>query len=281
MKENSQIININEKAVDISTPIIMAILNITPDSFYSGNRFMYEDEIIKTVDCAISEGATIIDIGAQSTRPFADIVSEEEEKARLSFALEIIRNRFENALISVDTFSASIAKYVTSNYGVGMINDVSGGNLDKDMFSTVSEAKVAYVLTHSRGNSQTMQHLTNYDNIISEMLSGLQVKVNTLKSLGVNDVIIDPGFGFAKTREQNFKILKNLHIFKELELPLLCGVSRKSMIFKTLNTSPEESLNGTTAAHILALQGGAKILRVHDVREAKEAIAIFNAYSEA
>jgi dihydropteroate synthase len=281
MKEIAPNININNNLIELSSPIIMAIMNVTPDSFYSGNRFMAEDEIYKSTDIALHQGAKIIDIGAQSTRPFATIISEEEEKKRLSFALEIICNKFPNALISVDTYRSRIAKFAVEEYGVGMVNDVSGGDLDDNMFATVSEHQLVYVLTHSRGNSQNMNQLTNYDNILSEIFHDLAVKSAKLKLMGVNDVIIDPGFGFAKTKEQNFKLLKNLSLFKELQSPILCGISRKSMIYNTLCITAEESLNGTTAAHVLALMGGAKVLRVHDVKEAKEAITIYNAYNQS
>jgi dihydropteroate synthase len=281
MEESSQIIKLNNEIIELSSPIIMAIMNITPDSFYSGNRYMSKEDVLKWGEKAIEQGAKIIDIGAQSTRPFAELISEEEEKKRLSLALEMICKHFPKTSISIDTFRASIAKFAVEEFGVGMINDVSGGELDKNMFATISEYKLAYVLTHSRGNAQTMTQMTDYADLLSDVFHDLQCKSSTLISMGIHDIIIDPGFGFAKTKEQNFKLLKNLSLFRELKLPLLCGISRKSMIYNTLDITAEESLNGTTAAHVLALMGGAQLLRVHDVKEAKEAIRIFNAYKES
>jgi len=276
-----QIINLNNKIIDISKPIIMAIVNVTPDSFYSGNSFTTKDELLFHTEKALKQGATIIDIGAQSTRPNALLINENEEAKRLVFALDLIRKEFGNIPISVDTFYASIAQLAVSEYDVAMINDVSGGNFDKEMFSTVSSLKTAYILTHSRGDATNMQNLTDYNDIVSDILSFFQLKIHQLRNLGVNDIVIDPGFGFAKTREQNFILLKKLDYFKEINIPILCGISRKSMIYNTLQTTAAESLNGTTAANMLALQGGARILRVHDVWAAKEAITIFNEYLDA
>jgi dihydropteroate synthase len=274
-------LKINNILIDLTSPIVMGIVNVTPDSFFAGSRFNSNKSILNCVEKMLSEGATIIDIGGYSTRPMAENITDEEEISRLSKALEIILSKFPDIKISVDTFRSNVARHVVLNYNVGMINDISGGSLDNFMFETIADLKVAYVLMHTRGNPQNMQNMTDYNFLISEIIDFLQRKIVQLHLLGVHDVIIDPGFGFAKTTEQNFEILNKLHYFKELKMPILAGLSRKSMLYKTLNIEPEDTLNATTAANVLALQGGASILRVHDVKEAMQAIKIYNTYMQS
>lgn len=277
----TQYLNLNGKLFDLSSPVVMGILNVTPDSFYSGNRFTSERNIIRTAEKIIEDGGKIIDLGGYSTRPTAENISEDTEIRRLSTALNILRKNLGEVIISVDTFRSQVARHVVNNYGVQIINDVSGGTLDPLMFETIADLKVAYILMHMRGTPQTMQQLTNYTNPVSEIMSFMSKRIGQLRLLGVNDIIADPGFGFAKTTEQNFSILQKLDYFEELNVPILAGISRKSMIFKTLKSDPEHALNGTTAANILALTKGANILRVHDVKEAVEALTIFDNYKKS
>ena len=271
-------INLNNKLIDLSTPIVMGILNTTPDSFFKGSRFVSDKGILKCVEKIVSEGGSLIDIGGYSTRPQAETVTDDEEIRRVSEALEIILKRFPDVLISVDTFRSTVAREVVRNYKVAMINDIGGGTLDPLMFETIADLKVAYVLMHTRGTPQTMQSKTEYDDMVADVFRFLEKRIAQLRLFGVNDIIIDPGFGFAKTSDQNFELLKKLSYFKELNVPLLAGLSRKSMIYKLLSTDAEGALNGTTAANMLALMGGASILRVHDVKEAFQAIEIYKAY---
>ncbi len=273
-------LKLNNKNFDLSTPIVMGIVNLTPDSFFWGNRLTSDYSVLKCAEKVVVNGGSIVDVGGYSTRPGAEFISSDEEIKRLSEGLEVILKRFPDIIISVDTFRANVAKYVVDNYNVAMINDVSGGTLDNLMFETIADLKVAYVLMHMRGNPHTMQQLTSYDNVVSEVLNFLEKRLAQLHLLGVTDVVVDPGFGFAKTLEQNYRILKDLPVFQELNVPILAGVSRKSMIYKLLGTNAESSLNGTTAANMLALIGGASILRVHDVKEAVETIKIFNQYNQ-
>ena len=274
-------LKINKQLIDLTSPIVMGIVNVTPDSFFAGSRFNSNKSILNSVEKMLSEGAAIIDIGGYSTRPMAENITDEEEIGRLSKALEIILPKFPDIKISVDTFRASVARHVVKNYNIGMINDISGGNLDNFMFETIADLKVAYVLMHTRGNPQNMQNMTDYNFLISEIIDFLQRKIVQLHLLGVHDVVIDPGFGFAKTTAQNFEILNKLHYFKELKMPILVGLSRKSMLYKTLDIEPADALNATTAANVLALQGGASILRVHDVKEAMQAIKIHKSYMQS
>ena len=274
-------LKINKQLIDLTSPIVMGIVNVTPDSFFAGSRFNSNKSILNSVEIMLSEGAAIIDIGGYSTRPMAENITDEEEIGRLSKALEIILPKFPDIKISVDTFRASVARHVVKNYNIGMINDISGGNLDNFMFETIADLKVAYVLMHTRGNPQNMQNMTDYNFLISEIIDFLQRKIVQLHLLGVHDVVIDPGFGFAKTTAQNFEILNKLHYFKELKMPILAGLSRKSMLYKTLDIEPADALNATTAANVLALQGGASILRVHDVKEAMQAIKIHKSYMQS
>jgi len=274
-------LKLNQQLFDLSSPLIMGIINVTPDSFYKGSRFTTEKAILHAVDKILENGGGIIDIGGFSTRPSAEIISEEEEIYRLSKALEIILKKYPQTVISIDTFRAKVARYMVENFQVAMINDVSGGTLDDQMFETIADLKVAYVLMHMRGTPQTMQQLTDYEDVVTEVFQFLQKRLAQLRSLGVTDVIIDPGFGFAKTIQQNYQLLKKLSYFKELGAPILAGLSRKSMIYKLLNITPDEALTGTIAVNMLALIGGASILRVHDVKEAVQTIKIFNEYIAA
>lgn len=271
-------INLNNKLIDLSTPIVMGILNTTPDSFFKGSRFVSDKGILKCVEKIVSEGGSLIDIGGYSTRPQAETVTDDEEIRRVSEALEIILKKFPDVLISVDTFRSTVAREVVRNYKVAMINDIGGGTLDPLMFETIADLKVAYVLMHTRGTPQTMQSKTEYDDMVADVFRFLEKRIAQLRLFGVNDIIIDPGFCFAKTSDQNFELLKKLSYFKELNVPLLAGLSRKSMIYKLISTDAEGALNGTTAANMLALMGGASILRVHDVKEAFQAIEIYKAY---
>ena len=271
-------INLNDKLIDLSTPIVMGILNTTPDSFFKGSRFVSDKGILKCVEKIVSEGGSLIDIGGYSTRPQADVVTDEEEIRRVSEALEIIMKKFPDVYISVDTFRSTVVREVVRNYKVAMINDIGGGTLDPLMFETIADLKVAYVLMHTRGTPQTMQSKTEYDDLMADVFRFLEKRIAQLRLFGVNDIIIDPGFGFAKTGDQNFELLKKLSYFKELNVPVLAGLSRKSMIYNLLDTDAEGALNGTTAANMLALLGGASILRVHDVKEAFQTIEIYKAY---
>lgn len=275
MGNNPLQINLNNRLVDLSTPIVMGIVNVTPDSFFKGNRFVSDKEILQCVEKIIVEGGSIIDVGGYSTRPTAENVTQDEEIRRVSEAINIILKKFPTITISVDTFRSSVARQVVNNYPIAMINDIGGGTLDDLMFETIADLKIAYVLMHTRSTPQKMQNHVQYENVVSEVLFYLEKKLARLRLLGVTDIIIDPGFGFAKTIEQNYQLLNKLSYFKELNVPIMAGMSRKSMIYKALEIDAEEALNGTTAANMLALVGGASILRVHDVKEAVQAIKIF------
>lgn len=267
-------INIKGELLDLSTPVVMGILNITPDSFYEGSRKQNEVDILKRVEEIILQGGTIVDIGAQSTRPSSQFLSSEEEIERLSPALSAINREFPNVILSVDTFHADVAKVCVQDYGVAIVNDISGGNLDVDMFQTVADLHVPYILMHMRGTPQTMQNLNNYDDLIQNIAYYFSEKVAHLHRLGVNDIILDPGFGFSKDVSQNYELMRHLNFFENFELPLLVGISRKSMITSFLEVAFSEALNGTTVLNTYALMNGANVLRVHDVKEAYEAIKI-------
>ena len=255
----------------IVKPWVMGILNVTPDSFYSGSRMGVDEmRIGERVEEILKEGGDIIDIGAYSTRSNADDISPEEEYSRLKIGLNVIKNIDANAIVSVDTFRADVARRCVEEFGVDIVNDVSGGTLDDDMFATVAKLKVPYILMHMRGTPATMQQLTEYNDVTRDVIGDLHKKKCALNDLGIDDVIIDPGFGFSKTVEQNFEMLNRLEDFKQLDAPLLVGVSRKSMIYRTLGCTPVESLNGTTVINTISLLKGAHILRVHDVKEAVE-----------
>ena len=251
----------------------MGIINITPDSFYDGGKTFSEKEILKQAEEMLSEGATFLDVGGYSSRPGAEEISEAEETKRVVEAIEIILKNFSEALISVDTFRSEVAQKAVEA-GACIINDISGGTLDANMYKTASKLKVPYILMHMRGTPKTMATLNDYENVTIEVIKYLSEKISLARAEGINDIIIDPGFGFAKTRAQSFQVLNNLELFQNLGVPVLAGVSRKSMIYKTLETSAENALNGTTSLNTIALLKGASILRVHDVKEALECIIL-------
>lgn len=274
MKEKGQLLNLNGTLYDLTTPMVMGILNVTPDSFYGGGRYQSEKSIVERTEQILSEGALMIDLGAYSSRPDAQDISAEEEMERLAFALEIIQRTAPNALISVDTFRASVAERCVKEFGVAMINDISGGEIDAKMFETVAGLHVPYILMHMRGTPQTMQQYCQYEHLLQEVFLYFAKKVEQLRRLGVCDIILDPGFGFSKTIDQNFELMHHLREFRVFDLPLLVGISRKSMIYRFLGGTPETSLNGTTVLNTMAVLGGASILRVHDVKEAVETIKL-------
>ena len=265
-------LNLGGELVSLSRPLVMGILNVTPDSFYAGSRTPAPEQIEARVHQIVDEGADIIDIGAYSSRPQADDIAPDEEMRRLASGLEIIRKLYPQAHVSVDTFRADVASRCVREYGVQMVNDISGGELDPRMFETVADLKVPYILMHMKGTPQTMMQQTHYDHLIAEMLYYFAERIARLESLGVNDIIIDPGFGFSKTLDDNYRLMNRLDEFARIGLPLLVGISRKSMIYKLLGSTPDESLNGTTVLNTLALLGGAHILRVHDVKAAVETV---------
>ena len=267
-------INVNGKLMDLSQPQVMGILNVTPDSFYAGSRGVAERDIIDRLRQMTDEGASIIDIGAYSSRPDADDVSTEEEMARLRHALNLVRQHQPDAVVSVDTFRADVARMCVEEYGVAMVNDISAGEMDDEMFPTIARLGVPYIAMHMKGTPQTMQINPQYEHFLKEIFYFFSEKVQKLRDLGVKDIIIDPGFGFGKTMEHNYQLMNHLEEFKLFGLPLLVGISRKSMIYKLLGTTPEEALNGTTVLNTIALQKGAHILRVHDVKAAVEAMKI-------
>lgn len=267
-------INVNGSLLDLSTPCVMGILNITPDSFYSGSRMQTEAEIAGRVTQIIAEGARIIDVGAYSSRPNAENVSAKEEMERLRSGLEILFKVQPDAIVSVDTFRADVARMCVEEYGVAIINDIAAGEMDEDMFGTVARLNVPYIMMHMQGTPQNMQQHPHYDNLLKDIFQYFARKVQQLRDLGVKDMILDPGFGFGKTLEHNYELLSHLEEFRIFELPLLVGVSRKSMIYRLLGTTPQEALNGTTVLDTICLLKGADILRVHDVREAVETVKI-------
>ncbi|UGS22054.1 dihydropteroate synthase [Flavobacterium cyclinae] len=266
-------INCNGNLIDLTTPKVMGILNVTPNSFYDGGKHKEINSIIHQVDKMLSEGADFIDIGAYSSKPSAEFVSEDEEINRLVPIVKSLVETFPNIVLSVDTFRAHVAKAAVEN-GVALVNDIAAGLLDDKMLETVAELKVPYIMMHMRGNPQTMQSLTDYNDIVKEMIFYFSERIQKARSFGISDIVIDPGFGFAKTLEQNYEVMHKMELFEILELPILVGVSRKSMIYKVLESSPQEALNGTSVLNTIALQKGAKILRVHDVKEAVECIKL-------
>lgn len=274
------LINCRGALVDVSEPKVMGILNVTPNSFYDGGKFHQQDAALRQAEKMLSEGADFIDVGACSTKPNAEFVSEAAEISRLKPVLEAIAKEFPKALISVDTFRAAVAEMAVKE-GAAIVNDVSAGNLDANMIPTVGKLQVPYIMMHSRGDAATMQILTQYDDLIKEILYYFSQKVAFARSLGIHDLIIDPGFGFAKTLSQNYHLLKNLSLFQMLELPILVGISRKSMIYKHLDISASDALNGTTVLNTLALSQGANILRVHDVKEAVETIQLYSIFKNS
>ena len=266
-------LNAGGNLISLQTPIIMGILNATPDSFFAGSRVQSEESILKKTETMIAEGAAIIDIGGYSTRPNAPEVSEQEEMQRVIRVVKLLKNNFPKIPLSIDTFRTDVAQ-TSVDAGADIINDISGGQMDEKMFEMAGNLQVPYILTHTRGTPQTMMELTNYDHLLKEILDYFEIRISKLYQHGVKDIVLDLGFGFAKTIDQNFELLRNLELFKMFELPMLIGVSRKSMIYKTLNGTVEESLNGTSVLHTAAILKGASILRVHDVKAAKEAIVL-------
>ena len=267
-------INVKGELIDLSTPQVMGILNLTPDSFFEGSRVQTEAQIIERVQQILDEGGTMVDVGAYSSRPDGVDISAKEEMSRLAAGLKVINQHFPNVIISVDTFRADVAARCVEEFGVGIINDISGGELDSKMFETVSRLQVPYIMMHMKGTPQTMQQHTDYECFIKEVFLYFAQKIAQLRQLGVNDVILDPGFGFAKTLEHNYELMAQLQEFKLFDMPLLIGISRKSMIYKLLGSTPAEALNGTTALNTVALMKGANILRVHDVKQAVETVKI-------
>ena len=271
-----QDINCKGKLIDLSTPRVMGILNVTPDSFYDGGQYNDANSILHQAEKMLSEGATFIDIGGYSSRPNAKHIDEKEELNRILPIIELLIKEFPQIIISIDTFRSSIAKKGIET-GAAMINDISGGSLDKNMFKIVAELQVPYILMHLKGTPQTMQQHTSYEDLIKDIIFYFSKKVSELRLLKVNDIILDVGFGFAKTLEQNYELLNKLDLFEIFELPILTGLSRKSMLYKLLETTMDNALNATTSANTIALLKGTNILRVHDVKEAMEAIKIVEA----
>lgn len=267
-------INVGGRIIVFDVPKVMGIINVTPDSFYAGSRVSGAEAVADRVARMRDEGADILDLGGYSSRPGADEVSAEEEYRRLAEGLEVIRRVWSDAVVSVDTFRADVAHKCVREWGADIINDISGGDLDPEMWDTVAELGVPYVLMHMRGNPQTMGTLTDYNDVSADTLTDLALKTAELRQRGVADVIVDPGFGFAKTVEQNYRLLSDLSEFRALGAPLLVGISRKTMIWKPLGIVPEQAGNGTTVLNTIALLNGADILRVHDVREAVEAVRL-------
>ena len=272
-------LNCSGKLLSLDAPKVMGILNATPDSFFAGSRKQTEQELAERVQQIISEGGTIIDVGAYSTRPGAAVVSAEEEWTRLEHALRIVCREAPDAILSVDTFRAEIARRCVETFGVSIINDISGGDADAQMFDTVADLRVPYVLMHCQGTPQTMQQAPTYKNVTAEVITDLSRKVRQLRQRGARDIIIDPGFGFGKTLEHNYTLLRQLSDFHIFDLPLLIGISRKSMITRALDVTADEALNGTTALNAFALMMGANILRVHDVKAATEVVKLYSLLS--
>ena len=274
-------INVNGQLIDLSRPQVMGILNVTPDSFYSGSTKQTQWEIRERVEQIVNEGGQMIDIGAYSSRSGADDVSEEEEMRRLREGMKIVKELAPDMPASVDTFRANVAKMCVEELGVGIINDISGGELDKDMFKTVAKLGVPYILMHMKGTPQTMQQAPHYDDLMKEVMMYFAEKVQKLRDLGQKDIILDPGYGFAKTLDHNYQLLRQQEMLQVFDLPLLVGISRKSMIYRLLDTCPQEALNGTSVLNTIALQKGANILRVHDVKECVEVVKIVRKMHEA
>ncbi len=267
-------LNIRGNLLSLERPLVMGILNVTPDSFFEGSRVENEKSQLQKAERMLAQGASILDVGGYSSRPGAEHISEDEERKRVSQAIGAIAREFPDAPISVDSFRASVAEAAIDS-GAAIINDISGGSLDDQMFETVARLKVPYILMHMRGTPQNMVKQTQYEHLIEELFAYFAEKVGQLQPLGVSDIVLDPGFGFAKTKEQSYEVLRNLGYFKSLKLPLLAGLSRKSMIYKELGTSPEEALNGTSVLNTMALMNGASILSVHDVKPAVEAVKLY------
>ena len=271
-------LNCKGKLVDISTPLVMGVLNVTPDSFFDGNRYTVAAKIKARVSVMLDEGVDIIDIGGASSRPKAKIISEKEELKRVLPAIELVAEKFPDTIISVDTFRSAVAQKSIES-GAHIVNDIGAGNFDIKMFDTIATLNVPYIMMHQKGNFETMHQSHLYENLIKEVIEFFMKKIVALRERGVSDIIIDPGFGFSKGIEQNFHLLKNLSLLNIFEIPVLAGLSRKSMINKIVKTKPDEALNGTSVLNTLALQNGANILRVHDIKQAKQAIQLFQFYN--
>lgn len=269
-----QTLNCDGQLLYLGTPRVMGIINATPDSFFAGSRHQGLDDILHRAETMLADGADILDIGGMSSRPGADIIDVAEEIRRVIPAISAIKAAFPQAIVSIDTIRAEVAKQAVQA-GAGIVNDISAGRLDADMYATVAALGVPYILMHARGTPATMQQQTDYEDVAQAVMDFFMAEIHTLRGLGVKDVVIDPGFGFAKTLDQNYELLKKLHVFRLLGVPILAGVSRKSMIYKLLGTTPEEALNGTSVLHWVALEQGAQLLRVHDVKAAREVVQIF------
>lgn len=267
---------LNNKHIDLSVPRVMTIVNVTPDSFYDGCRSFTEEEIEHHVVRAIEEGADMLDVGGYSSRPNADDVAVDEEIARVGRAMKVIRRVYPEMVVSIDTFRAEVVRRIVDEWGACIVNDISAGELDPEMITTVARLGLPYVAMHMRGTPTTMQSMADYSDIVEEVRTYFVQKLSELRAAGIEDIVIDPGFGFAKTLEQNYQLMSGLHRLNDLGAPMLVGISRKSMIYKLLGSTPAEALNGTTALHLEALRQGAKILRVHDTREAVEVVKIYN-----
>ena len=268
-------INCKGTLIDLSTPKVMGIVNVTPDSFFDGGKLTNSDEIVGQVEKMLQDGATFIDLGGYSSKPGVDFVSESEELNRVIPIVKLLVEKFPDILLSIDTFRSEVAKQTVEN-GAAIINDISAGLLDENMLETVAKLQVPYIMMHMKGTPQTMQSLANYEDLLKEMNFYFSERIAKARNFGLNDIIIDPGFGFAKTLEHNYELLHNLELLQFHELPILAGISRKSMIYKALGTSPEEALNGTTFLHAFCLQKGSNILRVHDVKEAVECVKLIS-----
>lgn len=268
-------INCKGQLIDLSSPKVMGILNVTPDSFYDGGHYKDETAILNQVGKMLNEGATFIDIGGYSSRPGADDVNVSEELQRVIPMVELILKTFPDAILSIDTFRSTVAK-ACIDAGAALVNDISAGHLDDDMIPTIGKLGVPYIMMHMKGNPKTMQQQTHYDDLVKDMLSYFSERIALAHKAKINDIIIDPGFGFAKTLKQNYELLHKMELLQIAHKPILVGISRKSMVYKPLKTDSESALNGTTALHMVALQKGAKILRVHDVKEAMECVTLFS-----
>ena len=275
-----QYINLNGMLIDLSTPRVMGILNLTPDSFFGGSRMQTAEQVVGRIEQMRNEGADMVDVGACSTRPGAQQPSLQEEMGRLRKGLSLVREVWPEAVLSVDTYRSQVARMCVEEFGVAIVNDISAGQMDGEMFPTVAQLGVPYVMTHMQGTPETMQQQPHYQHILKEVCLFFAKQIDALRKLGAKDIILDPGFGFGKTLEHNYQLLANLHELSLFDLPLLVGVSRKSMVYKLLETTPDEALNGTISLHTIALLKGANILRVHDVKEARQAVKIVGKLEE-
>ncbi len=273
-KHENYRIKCGDKFVNLYQPVVMGILNVTPDSFYDGGKYTCQSAILQRATQIINEGATIIDLGAYSTRPGAKNISAQEEYERMASAVALLREHFPDTVLSIDTFRAEVAKKIITEFGACIINDISGGTMDNEMFATVAALKVPYIMMHIQGTPQTMQENPQYDNLMEDICSFFAQRIEKLRNMGVEDIIIDPGFGFGKTLDDNYKIIAKLEDFQQFKVPLLAGLSRKSMIYKFLGGSPDTSLNGTSVLNTMCLERGANILRVHDVKQAVECVKL-------